>query len=119
MAGTLTLSSTTIAWQVGQLIVQGVTYNLPNGVLQVNSVVFGSGTFISTTGPSGAVVCLISPPAANAVQLTLKGVTGDTGIPITPNNVTPIPFFSTAGTNTIGLTSASAITGNVYLVWLG
>lgn len=85
--------------------------------VQINSLTFGSGTFISTTGPAGAFGVLIEPPSGNLVQLTLKGITGDTGIPIASNAPTLIPFFNPATTNTIGLTSASAITGVVTLTF--
>jgi len=53
---------------------------------------------------------IIIPPYGNATGITLKGVTGDTGMPINPNGIAVIPFPS-GGAPTSGITTASAITG--------
>ena len=112
-----TISSNTGSYQGGTFTLGPLTINSSFGSLQVTSLTFGSGTFISTTGPAGAYACLIEPPSGNTVQLTLKGITGDTGIPIAANLPTLIPFFSPSSANTVGLTSAGAITGVVTLTF--
>ena len=81
--------------------------------LQVNSLTFGSGTFISTSSPAGAYGVLIEPPSNNLIQLTLKGITGDTGIPIAANLPTLLTFFAPASANAVGLTSSAAVTTGV------
>lgn len=83
--------------------------------LQVNSLTFSGASFISTTGPSGAYGVLIEPPSNNQVSLTLKGVTGDTGIPLNPGMPTLLSFGNITSTTNVGLTSGGAITGVVTL----
>lgn len=55
-------------------------------------------------------VVVIIPPRGNTNPLTLKGVTGDTGVPINPNGIAVIPVPS-GGAPTWGITATSAITG--------
>ncbi len=83
--------------------------------VQINSLTFGSATFISTNSPAGSFGVLIQPPASNLIRLTLKGITGDTGIPLSPNLPTLIPFFDPTAANAVGLTSAGAIVGPTTL----
>lgn len=55
------------------------------------------------TVPTGAKACAIQPDSANAQTLTLKGVTGDTGVPIGKTGATVLAldgqasFVITAG----------------------
>lgn len=114
---TVTIQSNQGTFQGGNYQIASLSIPSTFTSLQVNSLTFGSGTFISTTGPVGAVGVIIDPPNSNLVQLTLKGITGDTGIPLTANLSAVIPFFNPAVANTIGLTSASAISGVVTLTW--
>ncbi len=83
--------------------------------VQINSLTFGSATFITTNSPAGSFGVLIEPPAGNLVALTLKGVTGDTGIPIATNLPTLLSFGTPASANAVGLTSGGAIVGVVTL----
>lgn len=86
--------------------------------VQINSLTFGPATFISTTGPAGSYGVLIEPPPSNITVLTLKGITTDTGIPISPSLPTLLTFSNPAVPNTIGLLSGGAsITGVVTLTW--
>lgn len=64
------------------------------------------------TVPTGATGVLIVPPASNAVTLTLKGVTGDTGIAV--GLISPI-FLSLNSVSTFVITAGSAVT--VRLIW--
>lgn len=104
-------------YQGGSYIIGPLTISSTFTSVQINSVVFGSATFISTSSPAGAVGCVIEPPASNLVGLTLKGITGDTGIPIASNQPTVISFFNPAIANAVGLTSAAGITGVVTLTF--
>ena len=114
MTVSVTISSNSGTYQGGSFNLGPLVVASQFASLQVDSLTFGSATFISTTGPAGAYGCLIEPPAGNLVGLTLKGVTGDTGIPIAANLIT---FQTPSSANVIGLTSAGAITGVVTLTW--
>lgn len=118
MATTVSLSSSNFTAAGNTINIGPLTINVPSPAPQINGVNFASGTFVATSGPAGATLCLITPPSSNAVQLTLKGVTGDTGIPISASNPTLVSFFNTSISNTVGLTSAAAITGPVTLTWI-
>ena len=64
--------------------------------------------------PAAALGVTIVPPPTSTNGKTLKGVTGDTGIPIDPANETSLTF--TAGQNaTLGITSIGAET--ITLFW--
>ena len=117
MTVSVTISSNSGTYQGGSFNLGPLVVASQFASLQVNSLTFGSATFISTTGPAGAYGCLIEPPAGNLVGLTLKGVTGDTGIPIAANQPQLITFQTPSSANVIGLTSAGAITGVVTLTW--
>ena len=71
--------------------------NLANGV-----------NTISINAKAGAV--LIIPPSASAVALTLKGVSGDTGIGISPKAPTLISFPSTPPANIV-ITAGGTVAG--------
>lgn len=63
------------------------------------------------TAPTAAVAtrCTIQPPAGNTVLLTLKGVTGDTGVPIHKTDPTSFGIDSTLVT--FCLTAANTCSG--------
>jgi hypothetical protein len=56
----------------------------------------------------------IVPPASNVVTLTLKGVTGDTGVPLHLTDPTSFAFPSTS--TTFVLTTNAIMTG-LRLFW--
>jgi hypothetical protein len=69
-------------------------------------VAVGAG-FNAITVPTGATAVLIEPPAANAQTITAKGVTGDTGIALSPTQ----PSVLSLGTSpSLGLTVGGAVT---------
>lgn len=72
-----------------------------------------SGFNTITVRPTATAVTII-PPALNTTSITLKGVTGDTGIRIHNTDPTTIALHSTV--TTIGLTAGAAITG-VRFLW--
>lgn len=63
--------------------------------------------FTAITPPATATAACIIPPGANTNGITLKGVTGDTGIPISKTQPTVLTFV--AG-STFGLTIATGAT---------
>lgn len=80
----------------------------------------GSATMValSTIIPSldsNARVVIVVPPRANTNSMTLKGVTGDTGVPLHPNGISVIPVPS-GGAPTWGITATSAITAVRFIV---
>ena len=68
---------------------------------------FNSITVPQVASTGVATGCLIIPPSANTTNITLKGVTGDTGIQLHDSNPTFLAIDPTQAT--IGLTAASAI----------
>ena len=79
------------------------------------SAVLATG-FNSIPVPSTAAGVVIVPPSGSTTTLTIKGLTGDTGLPIAPS----APFywnFTAAGAQaTIGILAGAAVT--VTLIWV-
>lgn len=65
--------------------IKTIRYDLTstNGVVDNVNLATGSNAYTFASGLEGLIVI---PPSANTVALTLKGVTGDTGIPLHPTN---------------------------------
>jgi hypothetical protein len=65
--------------------------------------------FNTITIPTGHTVYGVDiyPPSGNSTALTLKGITGDTGIPLHVTKATSIAFVT--GATTFGLTTGSAM----------
>lgn len=61
------------------------------------------------TGGSTPTEAIIQPPAGNTQSITLKGITGDTGIVLHKTRPTVIALDSSQ--STIGLTAGGTITG--------
>jgi hypothetical protein len=73
--------------------------------------------FNSITVPAGGTTvrgATIIPPAGNTATITLKGVTGDTGIGLHLTDPTSIALAS--GTSAIGLTVSAEIVG-LRIIW--
>jgi hypothetical protein len=70
--------------------------------------------FNSVAVKTAAKALTIVPPSGNATSITLKGVTGDTGIRI--HNTDPTTIAIDSSVTTIGLTAGGAITG-VRFIW--
>jgi hypothetical protein len=66
------------------------------------------------TGGSTPKRLTVLMPAANVATLTLKGVTGDTGIVLHPTDFASIPLNSP--TTVVGFTASAEIIG-VRLIW--
>lgn len=66
------------------------------------------------TVPTGATACTILPPADNTTSITLKKVTGDTGIRLHNTGYTDLSLDSSV--TTFCLTAGASITG-IRLFW--
>ena len=66
------------------------------------------------TPPAGTVACTIIPPASNTNSITLKGVSGDTGVRI--HNTDPTSIGLDSSVSSFVLTAGSTTSG-VRLSW--
>ncbi len=81
------------------------------GEIETIDLAMGANTI---TPPTGFSAVTILPPTGNTDLITLKGITGDTGVPLHLTDPTSIGLDSTL--TTFVLTAAAAITG-VRLIW--
>ena len=84
------------------------------GSVEIKSLASGANTITVPTGGTTPTACVIVPPAGNVVTLTLKGVTGDTGVGLHLTDPTTVALA--AATATFVLTTGAIITG-VRLYW--
>jgi hypothetical protein len=85
------------------------------GTMEIKSLVSGANTITPPAGGSCAPKAVtIIPPAGNAVTITLKGVTGDTGVLLHPTDPTTIALGST--TATFVLTTSNTLSG-IRFIW--
>ena len=77
--------------------------------------VHGSGIFNAIHVPTGATAVLIVPDSANTAAITLKGVTGDTGIALHLTDPTTIALSSSV--TSFGLTVGGAGIVGLRLIW--
>ena len=80
------------------------------GVIEKKDWTTGANT---VTAPSGAKGVTIKPPTGNTQALTLKGISGDTGIAIHKTDPTSLGLDSVT---TFVVNAAGSVTG-VVLVW--
>ena len=81
--------------------------------VQTLSSGFNSVTVPSSTGVTVTAVTVV-PPAGNTTSITVKGVTGDTGIRLHNTDPTSLSIFSDV--TAVGLTAGAAIQG-VRFYW--
>lgn len=99
----------------GTTISINTTINVPTPICAVTQIALASG-FNSITIPPGTTFYQIQFPAGNATAVTLKGVTGDTGILL---NLTGTDLLQvTPAQTTIGLTAAGAITALTSITFI-
>ena len=79
-----------------------------NPVNQIQAISLASG-LNTITIPTGTTFILVVLPTGNATSVTLKGVTGDTGIPIIPAGGAVL-FTPAPADTTFVLTAGGAIT---------
>lgn len=94
---------------------------LASAAVQAETVVTLSNGSSTITVPSGATAAILVPPNASYPQpnpnwggtLTLKGVSGDTGVPISTKYLTPVVWDSATAPASFVVTSTSA--GTMYV----
>lgn len=93
----------------------------PNGKREVVSLT-GS-AFTALSPPSSARVLVIEfdkEPNDSIINLTLKGVTGDTGVKLVPSSAQPkIPLVLPLGASpSIGIANAESSAQSIEILWL-
>jgi hypothetical protein len=84
------------------------------GQIEIKTLASGANTItVPTAGTVPAAVTIV-PPSANTTSLTLKGVTGDTGVRI--HNTDPTVIALDSSVTTFCLTAGASITG-VRFIW--
>ncbi len=83
------------------------SFNIPMGVCDETADVFLASGANTVTVPAASVGAVLVPPAAGVETLILKGVTGDTGVPISAVNPTVLTWD--AAPASFCLTSSTAV----------
>lgn len=83
--------------------------------ITIHTLVLGANTITLPTGGSTVVGATIIPPAENTQTLTLKGITGDTGIVLHKTDPISISFDTSPPVSFI-LTAGGTITG-LKIIW--
>jgi hypothetical protein len=105
-------SISSIAWSE---IFNGLSNPLSPAQSEIKDLALGANTITPPTGGGTTPVgVLIIPPSTNANALTLKGIAGDTGVPISKTDMTYIGLGA-AGTFVI---NAAALTSGVRFIWI-
>lgn len=84
------------------------------GQVDIVNLTTGTNTITAPTGGTTPKACMILLPSGNSTLITLKGVAGDTGIPLHKTDPTIVAIDTTAAS--FVLSAAAPITG-VRLVW--
>lgn len=105
-------SSSTISWSE---IFAGLSNPLSPAQSEIKDLASGLNTITPPTGGGTTPVgVLIIPPSTNSQTITLKGVTGDTGVPLSK---TDFCYISLGSTGTFALTTGGIISG-VRFIWI-
>lgn len=84
------------------------------GSVEIKTLSSGLNTITVPTGGSTPTAVTIVPPSDNTTSITLKGVTGDTGVRL--HNTDPTTIALDSSVTTFALTTGAAITG-VRFYW--
>lgn len=112
-------SSRSIQVVFSQDVVATNTFSAANntsspGAVEIKTLAAGANTITPPAGGTTAKACTIIPPAGNTQSITLKGVTGDTGVALHKTDPSSIGLDSSSAT--FVLTAGAEIAG-VRLVW--
>lgn len=94
---------------VGSEVISAAANAASAGQIEIKTLASGFNTITIPTGGTVPTACTIVPPTGNVVTITLKGVTGDTGVPLHLTDPTTIAFPSSS--TTFGLTVSGTLTG--------
>ena len=83
--------------------------------IQLLTLASGANTITLPTGGSTVKSATLVPPTSNSQTITLKGVTGDTGIALSKTQPTVVTFDTTPAT-TFVLTAGGTVTG-LRIIW--
>lgn len=112
------LSTRKIVSQFEGDVVADVTNTSTNqaspGKFDIVTLAAGANTITPPSGGTTPVAVTIVPPPSNASTITLKGISGDTGVLLHPTQPTSISLGSP--TATFVLTAGAQIVG-VQLIW--
>lgn len=95
----------------GALTIPGFNNATSPGQRQTVALAAGANTI---TPPTGTRLVVLVPPTNSVNSKTLKGITGDTGVPLDPAGTTILPFSASPGTFVI----TSGGTETVTFYWL-
>lgn len=110
-SATITFNATVTGLPTGSKTVSiPVTAAAPIDASNIQTLASG---FNVITPPTGTTMVCIIPPVGNVITITLKGVTGDTGIPLSLTNPTWLSLPASPGT--FGLTCGAQIIGVEFL----
>ena len=98
----------------GTEIIPAATNEASPGSVEIKTLASGLNTITVPTGGSTVVAVTIVPPVGNTTSITLKGVTGDTGVRL--HNTDPTTIAIDPSTTTFVLTTGGTVTG-VRLYW--
>jgi hypothetical protein len=98
----------------GTEIVNAAANAASPGQIQILNLAAGANTITPPGGGATIVAVRIIPPAGNTQLITLKGVTGDTGVPLHKTDYTELGLDATL--TTFVLTAAGIVTG-LRLIW--
>ncbi len=84
------------------------------GTIEIKTLSSGANTITVPTGGTTPTAVTIVPPAGNTVTLTIKGVTGDTGVALHLTDPTTIALASSV--TTFCLTTSNTLTG-IRFIW--
>lgn len=84
------------------------------GMIEIKTLASGANTITVPTGGTTPTAVIIQPPTGNTQTLTLKGITGDTGVGL--HLTDPFTLSLAAATATFVLTAGNTITG-VRFYW--
>lgn len=99
---------------VGTQTVTAATNAASPGSVEVKTLTTGANTITKPTGGATVTAVTILPPTGNTNSITVKGVTGDTGVRI--HNTDPTTLALDSSVSTFVLTVGADITG-VRLYW--
>lgn len=93
----------------GSEVINAASNATSPGSITLHSLSTGANTITVPTGGSTPTAATIMPPAGNTQTLTLKGITGDTGIALHLTDPTTIALASSV--TTFCLTAGASIVG--------
>lgn len=112
MAEQVTILSSTVQGQTGTKVIGPLLISSASPVFQIQDISVLMAESVVVTSPVGATLAIVVAPAGNGTLITLKGVSGDTGIPSAASGVVAVVAFNNpAIANSFTLTFAGAVTG--------